>query len=340
MSNDKVRWGVLGVSWVNHLTLPGLLKAHNAELHAIASWRDDAARDEAARWGAKTWYQGFDRLLEDPDIDAVYLPLPNVVHAEWVIRALEAGKHVLCEKPITVSSNDVRAIADVARAQDRLVLEALMYRFTPRWLRALDLIDAGAVGDPRVARLGLAFKQHYQGYNIRFDPESAGGVIWDMGCYAVDMARGLLGSKVTTVTATSWSRPGEKVETSSEAILGFENGRTALVNVSFDYPNPYAQAELIGAGGWLTMPGSGMRHEPFTRLLWHTYGDEIFRDGVEPVTESFAEADAYQLEIEHLSECIQTGSPLRYTLDDSLTNTLVLEAMFRSAAEAKTVELI
>ncbi|OJV75524.1 MAG: hypothetical protein BGO37_01485 [Cellulomonas sp. 73-92] len=338
-STERVRWGVLGVSWVNQLTLPGLVSADNAELVAIASFQDDAAKEEAARWGAATWYQGFDRLLEDPEIEAVYLPLPNIRHADWTIRALEAGKHVLCEKPLAPSSDQIRSIAAAARKADRLVLEALMYRFTPRWQRALELVRAGAVGDPRVARLGLAFKQHYEGYNIRFDPAAAGGVIWDMGCYGVDMARELLPGPVRSVTATTWSRPGEQVETSAEAILRFDEGRTALINISFDYPNPYAQAELLGTDGWLTMPGSGMRREPFTRLLWHTYGDEVFLDGIEPVTESFPDVSAYRLEIEHLSHCIRTGDPLRYSLEGSLENARVLEAMFTSAERGTTVEL-
>ncbi|MEA5116043.1 MAG: Gfo/Idh/MocA family oxidoreductase [Propionicimonas sp.] len=339
-TTDKVRWGVLGVAWVNQLTLPGMTTAENAELLAIASSSSaDRARDEAARWGAPRWYHGYDALLADPDIEAVYIPVPNTAHVEWTIRALEAGKHVLCEKPLAVSSAGVEQILAASERAGRLVLEALMYRFSPRWQRALQLIRDGVVGEPRVARLGLAFKQHYEGYNIRFDPAAAGGVVWDMGCYAVDMARELLPGQLRTVTATSWSRPGEKVETSAEAILGFDDGRKALVNVSFDYPNPYAQAELLGTDGWLTMPGSGMRGEPFTRLLWHSYGDEVFLDGVEPTLESFPRADSYRLEIEHLSDCIRSGQPLRYPLQRSLDNTRALEAIFASAAQGTTVEL-
>ncbi|CAL8969536.1 dTDP-3,4-didehydro-2,6-dideoxy-alpha-D-glucose 3-reductase [Propionicimonas sp. T2.31MG-18] len=338
-TTDKVRWGVLGVSWVNQLTLPGMTTADNAELVAIASFDDDRAREESARWGAQRWYRGFDALLADPDVEAVYLPLPNTKHSEWTIRALEAGKHVLCEKPLTPSSAEIERLIETSRRTGRLVMEALMYRFTPRWQRALQLIRDGAVGDPRVARLGLAFKQHYEGYNIRFDPDAAGGVVWDMGCYAVDMARELLPGEIRTVTATSWSRPGERVETSAEAILGFDDGRKGLINVSFDYPNPYAQAELIGTDGWLTLPGSGMRGEPYTRLLWHTYGDEVFLDGVEPNQESFPRADAYRLEVEHLSDCIRTGQQVRYPLERSLANTQVLEAIFESAASGTTVGL-
>ncbi len=336
---EKVRWGVLGVAWVNQLTLPGMLAAENAELVAIASHGDEGAEAEAARWGAPVAYRGYDALLADPRIEAVYLPVPNAHHAEWTVRALEAGKHVLCEKPLAPSVAEVQAIAAAAERADRLVLEALMYRFAPRWRRALDLVAGGAVGDPRVARLGLAFKQDDEGGNIRFDPDAAGGVIWDMGCYAVDMAQDLLPGRIRTVTATSWSRPGERVETSAEAILGFDDGRRALVNVSFDYPNPFAQAELIGTDGWLTMPGAGMRGEPYTRLLRHAYGDEVYLDGVEPQVETFPRADAYRLEIEHLSACIRTGDPLRYSLERSLTNARVLEAVFASAERGATVEL-
>lgn len=336
---QSVRWGVLGVAWVNQLTLPGLLAADNAELVAVASHDLERAKAEAARWGAPLAYEGYEALLSDPDIEAVYVPVPNAHHAKWTIRALEAGKHVLCEKPLAPSVTEVEAIIAAAHRADRLVLEALMYRFMPRWRRAMDLVADGTIGEPRVARLGLGFKQHFDGYNIRFDPNAAGGVTWDMGCYAVDMAQDLLPGKISTVTATSWARPGEHVDTSAEAILGFEEGRKALINVSFDYPNPFEQAEILGTEGWITMPGAGMRGEPYTRLLHHTYGDEIYLDGVEPVIESFPRGDAYRLEIEHLSDCIRTGAPLRYSLDRSLTNARVLEAMFASAERAATVEL-
>ena len=334
-----MRWGILGSAGINESFLPGLSAASNAELHAIASRRAATARGEAARWEAETYYDSYERLLADDDIDAVYLPLPNALHLEWTLKALEAGKHVLCEKPLGLSSAEVRRIGEAAERTGRLVMEAFMYRFAPRWQRARQLIAEGAIGDPRVVRVGFAFKQYPEGYNIRFDPAVGGGIVWDMGCYATNMARDLLNGEPETVVAVGHARPDEEVETSVEAILRFPEGRSAVTHVSFDYSNPYSQVEIVGTDGWISMPGTGMRGEPFTRLLVHRFGDEVFLGGVEPVVESFPYTDPYQLEVEHFSACVLTGAQPRYGIDDALSNVRALEAVFRSLHDACVVRV-
>lgn len=341
MSNngDAVRWGVLGVAGITEATIPGILGAPNAELHAIASRRPETAAAAAERWGAEKSYGSYDELLADESIEAVYIPLPNTLHVEWTLRALEAGKHVLCEKPIALSIADIERIAASAGSRGLHVLEAFMYRFTPRWNRALELVRSGAIGEPRAARIGLGFKQFYPDYNIRFDPEAGGGVLWDMGCYASDMARGLFGAEPVNVVANSWTRPGERVDTSVDAILDFGDGRSALTHVSFDYPNPRSQVELVGTHGWISLPGTGMRREPFTELVLHASEDEVFADGRQPHVERFDDADAYLLEVEHLSAAIRTGAPLRHTLDDSIANTRVIDAIRDAAAHGRAVAI-
>jgi D-xylose 1-dehydrogenase (NADP+, D-xylono-1,5-lactone-forming) len=324
----------MGVAGINEATIPGILSASNAVLHGIASRRPEAAATEAERRGAARAYGSYDELLADDDVDVVYIPLPNTLHTEWTIRAVDAGKHVLCEKPLATSTQEVEQIREAAERTGKLVLEAFMYRFTPRWRRAVALLEEGAVGDPRVVRVGLGFKQHYPGYNIRFDPAMAGGVTWDMGCYAANMSRLLLRAEPESVRATAYSRPGETVDTTSDALLSFPEGRTALAHVSFDYVNPHAQVEVVGTGGWISMPGTGMRGEPYTRLLRHRFGDEIYLDGVEPVVEEFAYVDPYRLEVEHLGAAILGEAPLRYGLDDALANVRVLERWIESAKRA------
>jgi predicted dehydrogenase len=321
----------MGVAGINEATIPGILSASNAVLHGIASRRPEAAAAEAERRGAARAYGSYDELLADDDVDVVYIPLPNTLHTEWTIKAVEAGKHVLCEKPLATRAQEVEQIREAADRAGKLVLEAFMYRFTPRWQRAADLLAEGAVGDPRAVRVGLGFKQHYPDYNIRFDPAMAGGVTWDMGCYAVNMSRLLLRAEPDSVYATATSRPGETVDTTSNALLSFPDGRTALAHVSFDYINPHSQVEVIGTDGWISMPGTGMRGEPFTRLLRHRFGDEIYLDGVEPVVEEFEHVDPYRLEVEHLGAAILGEAPLRYGLDDALANVRALERWIESA---------
>ena len=339
MSEGQVRWGVMGAAAINDALIPGLLGASNATLHAIASRRPGVAEHEARRWGAPVAHESYDALLADPAIEAVYIPLANHLHAEWTVRALDAGKHVLCEEPLGLSVEEVERIGQAAARNDRLALEAFMYRFAPRWQRAREIIAQGLIGDARVVRVGFAFKQDPPGYNIRFDPGAGGGIVWDMGCYAVNMSRDLLGAQPESVIATGHARPGAEVETSVEAILSFPGGRSAVTHVSFDYPNPYSQVEVVGTDGWIAMPGTGMRREPFTRLLLHRMGDEVFADGVEPVVESFPYVDTYRLEVEHLSDCVLHGRPPRYGIDDALANVRALEAIFRSLEEGRVVPL-
>lgn len=329
---SPVRWGVLGVARINEAFLPGLAAASNATLLGIASRRPDVAQREADRWGAPRHYGSYEALLADDGIDAVYVPLPNALHAEWTVRALDAGKHVLCEKPLALSMAEIGDIRAATERSGRYVLEAFMYRFAPRWKRAMEILASGAIGDVRIVRAGLAFVHQAHNYDIRYDAGLGGGVMWDLGCYAVNMARSLFAAEPQSVMATASRRPGGTVETSAEALLQFPEGRSAVTHASFDYANPYSQVEVVGTEGWIAMPGTGMRREPFTRLLLHQGDREVFADGADPVTEQFPYVDTYQLEIEHLSACIAQGRQPDHGLDDAARNTSALLAIYASIA--------
>lgn len=339
MVTATTRWGVLGSAWINNAAIPGIIAAPHAELTAVSSRRAGVAAADQQRWGAERHYVSYDDLLADDDIDVVYIPFPNHLHAEWTIRALEAGKHVLCEKPLALSLAEVERIADAAERTGGMVLEAFMYRFAPRWQRAVELLRAGEIGEPRLVRVVMGFKQHYDDYNIRFDPEAGGGAMWDLGCYAVNMSRLLLDAEPSGTWATGWKRPGEQVDTTSSAILEFDGGRSALISVSFDFVNPHAQIEVVGTEGWLTLQGTGMRGEPRTRLVRHRFGDEVYLDGVEPVVEEFAWSDNFAGEVEHLSRAVLGMEPLRFGLSDARANAAVLDAMI-SSQRSRTLEVI
>ncbi len=336
-ADGRVAWGVLGSAWINTLAIPGLLMAENARLLAVSSRRAGVAEADRQRWGAARAYASYPALLADPEIDAVYIPLPNHLHAEWAIAALRAGKHVLCEKPLALSVGEVEAIAAAAEQSGKLAVEAFMYRFAPRWRRAMDLVAGGAIGEARLIRITLAFKQFYDAYNIRFDPAAGGGALWDMGCYAVNMSRLIFAAEPERVHASRWVRPGERVDTTTSGILDFGNGRMATFSVSFDFINPLAQVEIVGTDGWISLQGTGMRGEPFTRLLRHRFGDEVFLDGVEPVVESFPAANMFAAEFHDIGQAILGAGAPRYPLADALANARTMAALIESTATGAAV---
>ncbi|MGP8160006.1 MAG: Gfo/Idh/MocA family protein [Candidatus Dormibacteria bacterium] len=326
MTSETVRWGVLSTAGINDRLIPGLLAAEGCELAGIASRSADRAGPAAARWDCRP-YPSYEALLGDPSIDAVYVPLPNHLHAEWTVRALEAGKHVLCEKPLALSVGEVDAIDAAARRTGRHVLEAFMYRHAPRWRRAVALVASGAIGAPRVVRIGFAFRVPTDLANIRFIPEAGGGIVWDMGCYAVNMARGLLGTEPTELFAFADVREGQPTETTVTGVMRFPDHVTAPFWVSFDFGNPFAQVEVVGSDGWMLLPGTGIRGEPFTRLLLHRGDTEVYEDGAEPAVETFPFVDPFRLEVEHLASAIRGRAPLEFTLADARANTATLVAM-------------
>jgi predicted dehydrogenase len=328
---DTVRWGVLSTAAIGDALIPGLLAAEGSELAGIASRSPEKAAAAASRWGCRP-YSSYEELLAEPSIEAVYIPLPNHLHMEWTIKALEAGKSVLCEKPLALTVEDVDTIARAAERTGHHVLEAFMYRHAPRWRRAVDLVRSGAIGEPRVVRIGFAFWVPLDPANIRFIPEVGGGIIWDMGCYASNMARGVLGLEPTEIFGFPEVREGQKTETTVTGVMRFPDKVTAPFWVSFDFPNPFAQVEVVGSDGWIVLPGTGFRREPFTKLLLHQGGEEIYVDGAEPTTETFPFIDPYRLEVEHLADVIRGRAPLAYGLDDAHRNTAVLQAMHASIA--------
>ncbi|HET9060555.1 MAG TPA: Gfo/Idh/MocA family oxidoreductase [Acidimicrobiales bacterium] len=328
MPERIIRWGILSTAAINGALVPGLQAAAGNELAGVASRVPDKAEQAAAEWGCRP-YSSYDELLADSSIDVVYNPLPNHLHAEWTIRALEAGKHVLCEKPIALSIEEVDAIATASARSGRLVLEAFMYRHLPRWRRACQLVAEGAIGDPRLVKVFFAFLVPDEPGNIRFEAETGGGIIWDMGCYAANMARGMFGAEPYEVFCYGDARPGQPTETSVTGVMRFPEGRVAPFSVSFDWRNPHSQVEVVGTEGWLELAGTGFRREPYTKLVRH-HGGEIYVDGVVPVEEVFELADPYTLEVEALGRAITGEQPLEYTLDDARANTAVCLAMHRS----------
>jgi D-xylose 1-dehydrogenase (NADP+, D-xylono-1,5-lactone-forming) len=321
--NAPVKWGILSTADINRKVIPGLRVSEKAELVAVAS-RDQSRADEYAReWEIERAYGSYAALLEDADVEAVYISLPNTLHCEWSIHAVEAGKHVLCEKPMSRYVADVEAAFDAAERSGRILTEAFMYRHNPQTARLRDLVDEGAIGDLRVVRSCFSYAL-YDEDNIRLRPDVEGGSLMDVGCYCVSGSR-LLGAEPERVygeqfvgpSGTDWVFAGT-MAFPGDVVAQFDCG-TAL--------GERDELEAIGSEGSLFLDDPWHCVEPVI---------ELRRDGqVERI--ELEHVDSYRLEVEDLSDAIRgAGAPL-LGREDAVGQARAIEALFRSAATGAVV---
>jgi len=320
-----VRLGIVSTAHINRLVIPGAQASDKVELVAVAS-RDQARAEEYARqWGIERAYGSYDLLLEDPEIDAVYISLPNTLHCKWSIRAVEAGKHVLCEKPLSRHLEDVDQAFDAAERNDRLLTEAFMYRHNPQTKRLEELVRDGAIGELRVVRSAFSYSL-YDADNIRLRPDVEGGSLMDVGCYCVSGSR-LLGGEVESVfgqayvgaSGTDWVFAGA-MRFPGDVLAQFDCG-TCLPERD--------ELEAIGTEGAL-----------FLDDPWHCRNPviELHRDdGVEHIT--LDPVDSYRLELENLSDAIHGEAPLLLGREDAIAQARTIEALHRSAEVGEAVAL-
>jgi len=320
-----VKWGILSTADINRKVIPGAHASPKVDLVAVAS-RDQARADEYAKtWEIERAYGSYEALLADPEIEALYIPVPNNMHCEWSIKALEAGKHVLCEKPLSRHADHVEAAFDVAERTGRLLSEAFMYRHNPQTKRAKQLVDEGAIGELRLVRAAFSYGL-YDEDNIRLRTDVEGGALMDVGCYNVSGSR-LLGGEPERVWGEAWYGPSgtDWVFTGTmrfpgDVIATFDCG-TAMVERD--------ELEAIGSEGSL-----------FLDDPWHCTVPviELRREGgVERI--EIEPQDSYRLELENLSDAIRgEGSPL-LGREDALAQARVLDALHRSAMSGAPVSL-
>jgi xylose dehydrogenase (NAD/NADP) len=314
---DPVRWGFVSLAGINDRVLPELEDSDALELVAVASRSEGAARGYAEERGFARGHGSYEALLADPDLEAVYVPLPNLMHVEWAIRALEAGKHVLCEKPLSRRSAEVERAFDAADGAGRILMEAFMYRHHPQTRRAAELIADGAIGELRVVRSHFGFTLD-EAENIRLRPELDGGALMDVGCYCVSGARLLAGEPETVIGAQVLGPSG--VDVRFAATLVFDGPVLGHFDCGLDVPDN-TLLEAVGSDGTLRIP---------TPFLVGSPGIELIRGGATERIE-VAAAPAYRLEFENMSAAIRgTAEPL-LGRDDALGQARAIEALYRSA---------
>jgi len=320
-----VKWGIISTADINRKVIPGAKASPKVDLVGVAS-RDQARADEYAReQGIERAYGSYDALLADPEIEAVYISLPNSMHCEWSIRALEAGKHVLCEKPLSGHTKDAEEAFDASERTGRILSEAFMYRHNPQTLRLTRLVEEGAIGELRLVRSAFSYSL-YDPDNIRLHTDLEGGALMDVGCYCVSGSR-LLGGEPASVYGEA--RIGETgTDWVFTALLRFPNGVLALFDCGTALPER-DELEAIGSEGSL-----------FLDDPWHCKrpGIEVRRDGGTERIELDI-ADSYRLELEDLSDAIRGEAEPLLGREDALAQARVLEALHQSSRTGLPVDL-
>ena len=323
--SSLVKWGILSTADINRKVIPGAHASDKVELVAVASRDQDRADAYARGWEIPRAYGSYEALLADPEVEAVYIPLPNTLHAEWSIKALDAGKHVLCEKPFTRHPEEVEASFDAAERNGRLLSEAFMYRHNPQTKRLSELVAEGAIGELRLIRSAFSYAL-YDTENIRLRTDVEGGALMDVGCYTVSGSR-LLGGEPERVWGEAWYGPSG-TDWVFNGTLRFPGD----VLATFDCATALAERDELEAIG---SEGSLFLDDP-----WHCVHPVIElrrEDGVERI--ELEPVDSYRLELENLSDTIRGEAELLLGREDALGQARALEALHRSATSGEPVSL-
>jgi D-xylose 1-dehydrogenase (NADP+, D-xylono-1,5-lactone-forming) len=324
---EKLRWGLLSTANINAALFKPLAKSKRNTLFAVGSRSEASAQAYAAENKIPRAHGSYEALLADPDVDVIYNSLPNHLHAEWTIKALEAGKHVLCEKPFALTLAEVDAMTEAAQRTGKALAEAFMYRTHPQTLKVKEIIDSGKLGKILVIKGGFTFTFNRPG-NYRLDPAFGGGALWDVGCYPVSYARAMLGLEPLKVFG--WQMTGES------GIDEFFSGQMLFpddIHAQFDcgFRGPYrAFIEIVGELGTLEIP------VPFnpgkkTEVL-------LTRDGKVKTIEIKGQRE-YLSEVEDMADAILLGKAPHISLADSRANVAAILALYQSAKSGKVVNL-
>ena len=316
---SSLKWGLLGTARINRSIIPPLRLSTRNDLVAVASRSIEQAKNYAAHWSIPRAMESYEALISDPAIDVIYIPLPNTLHAEWAIKAANSGKHVLCEKPLAISVEEVDAMIDAAQAAGTVLIEAFMYRFHARTLRVKEMIDAGEIGDLHHVKGAFTFPLN-RPKDIRWDPSLGGGSLWDVGCYPLSFTRFVLGREPEEVFG--WQFTGDSgIDESFTAQLHFSDNVTAQFDCGFR-SQFRMEMEVTGSKGSIRLP---MAFKPGQRShLYHMKGNNVERIAVDGNT-------LYLDEVEEVASCVFEQRTSILPLADSRANIACIQALYESA---------
>ena len=327
----KVRWGVLSTSnFAQTKVIPAMLKAEHTELVAIASRDLAKAQAAAQKFGLPKAYGSYEELLADPEIDVIYNPMPNHQHVPWSIKALEAGKHVLCEKPVGLNSAEAEKLLAASKQHPNLkVMEAFMYRLHPQWIRAKEIVKAGGIGELKTIQSFFSYFNN-DGNNIRNQADIGGGGMMDIGCYNISFSRFIFDAEPNRVIGILERDPNFHTDRIASGILDFGNG-TATFTCSTQLTS-YQRCNIFGTEGRLEIeiPVNAPPDKPCR--IWHQRGAEI-----EEI--NFDICDQYILETDAMSQAVLNDTPVPTPLEDAVANMKIIEAIDQSGSQSSWVKI-
>ncbi len=345
MSN-KLKWGILGAARVNERLLPAIIEASNSQLVAIASRRAGAAKVTLEKYapnynGNVACYDNMESLINDKNIDAVYCPMANEEHAEWAVKAINSGKHVLIEKPMATTLQDIDAIENAAKKANVKVMEGFMYRFHPQHARIAELVASGMIGDILSVRSSFSFlMREARMYRINRSMADGGGAMWDIGPYAIHTLRwafaenGKLIEPKSVIAHAKLNEHGADIVTSGILDFGQDpkgRARFGHFDISFERSRK-SEYELIGDKGWLKCHTVWAFDKDIPVISWGT-------DGGESGEEKLAPANHFTLEIEHFSDCVLHNKAPLLSINDAKVNCQTIQAVLQSVTTSSKVEL-
>jgi len=342
---NKLKWGILGAARVNERLLPAIIEASNAELVAIASRRAGAAKATLDKYAPchqnVTCYDDMDALINDKNVDAIYCPMANNEHAEWALKAINAGKHVLIEKPMALTVADIEAIEAAAIKNNVKVMEGFMYRFHPQHARVKEIVESGLIGDVLSCKASYSFLMRpARMYRIASGVKDGGGAMWDIGPYAIHSLRWAFGlngglEPKSVIAHAKLNEVGADIVTSG--VLDFGNdaegrARFGHFDISFERSRK-SEYEIIGTKGWVKCHAAWVFQNDVPVISW------ALEDG-KYAEERFAPSNHFTLEIEHFSDCVLNNKTLHLSFADAKANCKAIEAVLQSVSSGARVSLV
>jgi predicted dehydrogenase len=321
-TSDPIRIGLLGAARIAPLALiKPAQEVDRVEVTAVAARDPERARKFAEKHGVPRTVASYDALLDDPEIDAIYNPLPNSLHASWTAKALEAGKDVLCEKPLTSNAAEAEDLAAVAARTGRVLMEAFHYRYHPSMARAVEIVQGGELGTLRHLEAVMQIPLFRFG-DIRYKPELAGGAVMDLGCYTIHQLRSLTGEEPTVTGATAKQRPPQ-IDRWMRGELRFPSGATGRFTVSLYGAVPLRLGyRVVGDDGELRV------WNPTMPKLFHRF---VVKSATGTRRESFPKVATYTCQLEAFAAAVLDGAPILTPPSDSIANMRVIDAVYAAA---------